>query len=536
MAGQSSTSAGRFIASLSDDPAERREQLVEKLVEVLKELEGTWGQEHALGAWVLEMAPVLLETDLKALLLDLSDRAPTRRDYNLRPILAELLVEKYGGEEAWEFILELPEDERRSYTATAAGAWAETNAPAAFYAALGAETDGNGYAYVLSHVIPKLSEDDAPEALEAMLALPSGQTRNRLIEQFLPQFATVAPQLVREIYETTDDPRERAGAAMGVAGQLLKEDEEAAWEFIAGLDDAARAQVHGRMGESFFMDLDTAMERHARLPPGQAYTQMTERLARRMASLAPDEAWDWVLALPRGSAQAKGAQTVAAEMAEFDPEGALSGALRLPEGEVREGVMKSVLETWAAFAPEEAFAKLETLPEEERAAYRGPILQQLATQDVEQALAFARGLPGGDDRDSAHTAILEKWREMDGQSAARWSLENLEPEALEKSIGQTVRYWTMHDEAKAEAFVPTLPEGPLRDEGYSGLGWATIWDQPEKGMSYAASISEPEKRERLIGKFFTRWKNRDRHAAVEWLRESQMSPENKEELLGEDNW
>ncbi len=535
VAGSGSPSeADRFIASLSDDPEQRHRQLVAKLVEIDKILHARWGHDKFLADLLLKLEPILYEADLEQVLRDFSEEAGGGRYYSLKPILAEMLVEHYGGQRSWEIISSLPDEIGYGFRDKVISLWAGAEGLPAFYAALEKEKESGGY--VLYHAVQELPEEDLPKVLEELLALPPGPKRSRIIENGIPLFGNKAPDLLRELFETTKDPEVRMRAAQGYAGHLIYQDTEKAWEFINGLEESLRAETQEYLVQFHSMDIDKTMEIHSRLPPGDPYNEMTWQLARQMASDRPDEAWEWALNLPRGAAQEKGATKVGREMAKYYPEKAMAGAMRLPEGGVREKVVEGILETWAEYAPQDALTKLESLPEDLRQKYRDPVMKKMAARNVEDALAYADNLPEGENRSAALGNILEYWRQIDGASAAGWSMENLDSPTLEKTIGQTVRFWTMHEQEKAEAFVPSLPEGPVRDEGYSGLGWATIWTQPDKGMAFARQIQDQEKRDKLVAKFFTRWKNRDRPAAHDWLANSDLSEHKKEQLLDEDTW
>jgi hypothetical protein len=281
--------------------------------------------------------------------------------------------------------------------------------------------------------------------------------------------------------------------------------------------------------------------------------------------------------------------------------GAIAGEEALAfASESEEEDMEAVMSGWAAAKPQEALALLENLPEnyeDQRRQITQSVVTGLADADqgmatdfvlrlaadgndradnwmrivanealrsggVEEASAWADGLPDGDVKGSAMDRIAGTFVREDPEAAASWAEQYADQDYAARVIEEVGDEWSEREPEAAVAWLDGLPEGRGQNEGLNsafgewedrdpeaagnyllnmptsdkrdnairGFADGYAWQDPETSLAWAGAISNPEVRNDSIQRVGRVYWRRDREAAQAWLESSNLAPEVKESI------
>ena len=132
--------------------------------------------------------------------------------------------------------------------------------------------------------------------------------------------------------------------------------------------------------------------------------------------------------------------------------------------------------------------------------------------------------------------IAQNWALIDPQGAMEWATKQQDEGA---TMQGAIAGWWEKDPDAARAFVQKhsdIPEAKklalvigTKITSYSGV---IAQSDPEKGLSYAATISDPAMREQAMYNILRDWLARDRIAATAWIQKSPLTNDQKSRLIG----
>lgn len=300
--------------------------------------------------------------------------------------------------------------------------------------------------------------------------------------------------------------QERSNALWTLASTWAQTDPGAAWEWGNALERASdRKAVQRNVISAVAGNGDTslAIAFLETMPPGQGRSEALQQVASFLANTDPEEAYAFVMQHAVNDRDRQAVSNVLQQWARSDPARAFEVAMNdLDPGNARRNAIQSVINEASNRDPALARELMAKLDEQDLENVAHSAAYMLARNDLEGSLAWAEGLPEGDTKENALSAIYSEWGREDPQQAAlygmkienddlrrrnlgnalgqwayqdaveamTWAVENLKKEDQEKLIPQSLLgRWVDQDSAAAAEWVAALPEGELRKSSVSSL-------------------------------------------------------------------
>jgi hypothetical protein len=166
------------------------------------------------------------------------------------------------------------------------------------------------------------------------------------------------------------------------------------------------------------------------------------------------KAWDYNLARNPGPERGKVAVEVIRRHAAIDPRAAADLLAQLPAEADRRLAVGNVAAAWGHAAPREAVAWAENLSgDEEKATAFAAIADRWAEYDSWEASDWMNRLPPGPPRDAAAHALVERIAAFEGDSAFSWAASIADPEVRQRALTFAVQAWAQQDAAAAAAAI-----------------------------------------------------------------------------------
>ena len=159
------------------------------------------------------------------------------------------------------------------------------------------------------------------------------------------------------------------------------------------------------------------------------------------------------------------------------------------------------------------------------------IAVELLNRDPQSAGRWINNLPPGEARSSAEQSLTYTWAERDPAAAARWTQEL--PVDDQASAAFTVaRIWAGQDWPETQRWLAGL-SGDYRDSAIAG---AVVTGQvdPAESLPLAESMTNVEARLHTLQGIIENWADSNRDEAAIWIKNSTITREEKEQLLGLD--
>jgi hypothetical protein len=267
-----------------------------------------------------------------------------------------------------------------------------------------------------------------PNFINATPNLPSNPQTNAV--QII-----VAPTAAVESASTPDDDPEK----VAVLVSSLSEAEVRNW--LTKLTDQELAGNTGRLLIRRWVELDpsAAVNWVSQLGDAGARQTLVDAVAVAWSQKDLPTALAWVESLPEDATKYQALTDLSYEVARVDPVNALQIATQLPAGENTDALLLHALSQYASANPGQS-----------------------------QQLALA--LPPGPLRDQVLTTVATVQAKLDGESAARFAVENIPPgPVLDRAVIGVVQLWGQNDFADAAAWVQSFPASDIRDQAAQSL-------------------------------------------------------------------
>ena len=215
----------------------------------------------------------------------------------------------------------------------------------------------------------------------------------------------------------------------------------------------------------------------------------------------------WVQADPDGALQfAAGnrgyeyvADDVFQQLATSDVESALARANAIPNHDLRYMALRGVLSFITDTDPVRALGLAQTFGEfRGQAPLSGVIYRQWAANDPQAA-----ALQAAQDTDtrgwrSPVGQVMGTWAGQDPAAAANWSLSLNNPESQARSLGQIMRQWGREDPTAAVNWLNGLPSGASHDAAVAGLAYSMASTDPHTAISWIQTMSDETARNNAL--------------------------------------
>jgi hypothetical protein len=375
-------------------------------------------------------------------------------------------------------------------------------------------------------LIRKLELADCKPALRILRQVPADE-RPALLDALAKRWAALDPAdaFTTAQHERSDnDWRNRLGYAAGAA--LVMKDPEAALERITNarngdLREKAAEWVLRALGKT---DPKRAAEYLTSNKHLSRHRQLLFNLANEFGSVSPREAMAWAQSLPKnqfreecialvwqGWAQADPAR-VAAELANAsdarllpntagvvarhwsrsDPDAALAWISSLDNEEVRNAALGNFDFNLETMGTKGASKILEAAASERfRNEFAANVAQQIARDDLQEALSWAESLPAEKGRTAAISSVVNQWTTDDPAGAVRFIAELPEGKERSETLTRALNSWADTEPDAAYAYALALPAGEERDKAMVNVIGTARRTEPEKALTWFESLENP---------------------------------------------
>lgn len=352
---------------------------------------------------------------------------------------------------------------------------------------------------------------------------------------------------------TIPNSQERSNALWTLASAWAQADPSAAWEWGNGLERVSDQRAVQRNVISAVAgngDTSQAIAFLETMPPGQGRSEALQQVASFLANSDPEGAYAFVMQHAANDRDRQAVSNVLQQWARTDPARAFELAMNdLDPGNARRSAIQSVINEAANRDPSLARELMARLDEQDLENVAHSAAYMLARNDLEGSLAWAEGLPEGDTRENALSAIYSEWSREDPEQAAlyglkigdddqrrrnlgnalgqwayqdaveamTWAVENLKKEDQEKLIPQSLlSRWVDQDSAAAAEWVAALPEGELRKSSVTSLVSNWVNDDLVATGEWIKRLPKGESRDGAAERYANEVFRTDPEAALAW--------------------
>ena len=260
--------------------------------------------------------------------------------------------------------------------------------------------------------------------------------------------------------------------------------------------------------------------------------------ARRRTEEDPKGALAWAANLPKEERDSA-VELVVSEWTEIDAAAAFDGALFLDEkdADLRHKAIATVLTQWAGWDPASAWKSAQTLPSasKERALIEMQIAIQWAgadTASAAQALAKGAALTGFyAELAPAIRTVAQELASQNVSEAKAWAVGLPEGPAQSGAVSSIVSHLNLTDPAAAAEWLNELRPGAARDAGVLMLLASGTDIPPADGMRWAETIGQASIRTTLASQMTLRWLATQPEQAKAWLRDSALLTDGQKQTL-----
>ena len=156
------------------------------------------------------------------------------------------------------------------------------------------------------------------------------------------------------------------------------------------------------------------------------------------------------------------------------------------------------------------------------------VAEAMFVHNAEDATTWIGRLPPGDPRDAAEFAIARMWAEKDPAAASQWA--STLPESDSGSAAGTIaRSWVDSNWPEASRWIATLSGSAYDSAASAAMHREGV--TPAEALSFGISIKDEATRSFEVQEVMRQWAWKDPDAAEAWVKNSSLSPEERDQLL-----
>lgn len=317
---------------------------------------------------------------------------------------------------------------------------------------------------------------------------------------------------------------------------------------------------------------DLIVETENDLRAGAADSARMLRALQRLHELTPTEikgALKQLGSRPANREQVLLINAVYSRWAEIDGRAAINYADRLLSEDTRRDAYEQILGKWALSDPDAAlewYAKLDNeqerfVIENAKSPFIAGIFQGLASENLDAAFQACAEIPDSADKALAvrgivsaigygenalslvsqwpdeagqclaRQFIVKEWSSFDPEAASRWVIENASAVESPQMLNESVSAWVLRDPNAAAGWLSQLSGQPVADPALSTLARGIVSRDPESAFAWASSITNATMRRATLASVIEQWRIREPDLAVDFLQNSDLSPDEIAELL-----
>ncbi|MGC6456000.1 MAG: hypothetical protein ACON39_02150 [Coraliomargaritaceae bacterium] len=248
----------------------------------------------------------------------------------------------------------------------------------------------------------------------------------------------------------------------------------------------------------------------------------------------PLAAADWIEGMANDPGKSTATNALIRNWATTRPEAATAWVNRMPGGPIRRSAATALVDTLVQTDPFRAaqWAFSEAI-EQDHPELLNRSIAQWAQSDPQAAENYLRQIDAANTTPDAVQTYLRSLTQQDPYLAANW-LFNLSPEnsALYRNdLNSTLlEEWSQSDSIAASNWLGQADPGPARDAAIVGFATAMIEYEPAAVAEWTNVIDDPETRSNWLTQTIQTWSLSDPQNAREWLLNSEIEPNLREQL------
>lgn len=367
-------------------------------------------------------------------------------------------------------------------------------------------------------LISVLGDTNPAEAIAKMFANPEAMKQARSV---LSQLASKDPRAAVEAVLKLPEGRSRNDAIESLASSWARNEPDAAIAWLRQLpasgsrNNALRNIIYNELRDEPVKAIEVAMND---LSPGWERTSAISNTIANWSRTDPDAALQYLDKLPQGEAYNQAFSSLANRMAEDNPQKALTLVMDQPNVQARNQALSSVLQQWIKDSPKEGFQWLEAHRTDLRPDTLQSIVYGLIHENPAQALTVADWMGNGDSANNTYQTISQNWVRNDLSGAEAWIEKMPAGPKRDSFIQGFINGMAEIDPARASQYIEKLPDGNVRDNAINQLTYQWARNEPEAALEWLGNTPAGEKRNQALGNLVSSWARSDGAAASAWVK------------------
>ena len=309
----------------------------------------------------------------------------------------------------------------------------------------------------LEDAVARLSAEQIPGALEALMAQEPSPERNRALAAVVRHWGGAEPQ--KALAYATDEPAP-------ALREMLQREAIQGWAAVNPLEALAYAREN---------------------PDGTLPRGSTQAVFRGVADMPTALAMDFLTQIETRP-NARYIDDVMRALYERSPTEMVAWTESLPEGQLRSMAILETVDEWSQYNPSAALAWMEQHAQDEvlqRA--RRDLAGNWARLDPEAAVAWFGALPESDRSPQIMEEIFDSWLRYEPETAAAWLGQQPPSPAMDEAIREYIDYIDRVDPATAMAWAATLTEPRLQSREAMRVSRTWARADPQAALQYLES-------------------------------------------------
>jgi len=480
-----------------------RNQRVEKIIE-------RWSEKDPDAAWSYVL--IIPDKEMKRYIL-------SKKEIKLNPEIAAETAER------------LPHNKkRREALRQVAKAWAGKDPPAATAWVYSLTNETEKY-WGLLFIARVLAETDINKAIEIAQFYNGKEQQNDILSDILSNTA------VRIMFKT------QPGETMQIVKQLLRSD-----RFRMRMKAySVWLSINPKEAAGYIMSLPASKDRVM----GFEYLCFYR-------SRSPQDAYNWSKTLSNDKERTKARAIALYKMAIKDPQKAINLAYNIPNVVDQNSLIAHISSVWAQHDPIAAVAFAQTIPDEHtRKTALVRVSRQYARKDQQAAMDWAKKLPRGEIRDGVLNDMVYTISEYDIPNAASLLNHFSNEQNRNKAIKSIIRQGMKHNPKAVVQIADYLPKIDFNSTVRDSVGNHWAKQDPKAALAWVQKIKSEGKYGRsqienqndkseewiyeslessyqsMIAMIIKTWNQKDHDAAKQWIIQSSLKKEIKDDIMGE---
>lgn len=241
-------------------------------------------------------------------------------------------------------------------------------------------------------------------------------------------------------------------------------------------------------------------------------------IAAEWAKQDPKAALAWASSLT-GNDKNSAMGGVIREVANTDPAKGWAMVAQM-DADSQASAYRDIAGKWGAQDYAEAERQIASLPADQQVAARSAALEGLSKKDPEQAVGKLATIAAGESRDKVTRVAVDNWSRTDAAKAAAWVMASADESAQQGAVDSLMPNYVAQNPQAALAFAKGLPAGDTRDTALTSYVFTDRTMPPAERIKVAQNIGDENARSRSLTVTAGMWMMEDPKAANEFIQSS----------------